>query len=214
MDADFWHEKWASKDIAFHNSDAHPLLVAYMDALELAPGGRVFIPLCGKSRDIAWLRSQGLSVAAVELSRIAVEELFAELGLEPQVETLGSLRHYSGGEGLDIYQGDIFDLCAAQLGCVDAVYDRAALVALPEAMRQRYSHHVRELGAGAPQLLIVYDYLQSAMAGPPFAIGDAEVAEHYSDSHTLQLLHSEAVAGGLKGQCPAEEKVWLLRAGR
>lgn len=209
MDAEFWHKKWADKDIAFHNAEANPLLRRYLDALALAKGARIFLPLCGKSRDIAWLRSQGLAVAGIELSRVAVEELFIELAEEPVLEKVGGLAHYHC-EGLDIYQGDIFALHAEQLGEVDAVYDRAALVALPEAMRQRYTRHLLTLSAAAPQLLISYDYCQSAMAGPPFAISDEEIAGHYRRCYQLRLLHKEQVPGGLKGRCPAQEKVWLL----
>jgi len=53
MDAAFWHKKWAVKDIAFHQGHAHPLLVRWFDVLSLAQGSRVFLPLCGKTRDIA-----------------------------------------------------------------------------------------------------------------------------------------------------------------
>jgi hypothetical protein len=45
----------------------------------------VFLPLCGKTLDIQWLLSRGYGVAGSELSKIAVEQLFSELGVEPNI---------------------------------------------------------------------------------------------------------------------------------
>jgi thiopurine S-methyltransferase len=98
------------------------------------------------------------------------------------------------------------------LGSVDAVYDRAALVALPEALRTRYAAHLMQLTGTAPQLLICFEYDQAALAGPPFSIPDAEVQQHYDRAYALHCLSSSALPGGLKGKCPAMEKVWLLKA--
>lgn len=64
MDANFWHEKWQRREIGFHQPQANPLLVAYFDKLNLAAGSRVLLPLCGKTRDIAWLLDRGFRVAA------------------------------------------------------------------------------------------------------------------------------------------------------
>ena len=105
----------------------------------------------------------------------------------------------------------IFDLSGEVLGPVDAVYDRAALVALPEDMRRRYTAHLIEITDKAPQLLIAHQYDQNAMDGPPFSISDEEIEAHYRDHYDLAKLASVEVAGGLKGKCPARENVWLLQ---
>lgn len=213
MQAEFWHNKWANNDIGFHEGQVNSLLLAHFPALELASGSRVFLPLCGKTRDIAWLLSQGYCVAGAELSELAIQQLFDELGVTPAIRQHGDLLCYQA-ENLAIWVGDVFALQADELGSVDAVYDRAALVALPPELRARYTRHIQSLCANAPQLLICYDYDQQAMAGPPFAIRDAEVQQHYGAVYQLQLLESRAVPGGMRGQCPAQEKVWLLaRAG-
>ena len=209
MEADFWHNKWAKNEIGFHREDANPLLLAHFEALNLPPGSRVFLPLCGKTRDIAWLLDQGFQVAGAELSRLAVTQLFAELDAEPAIAQHGPLEHFSA-PSIDIFVGDIFALSPAQLAPVAAVYDRAALVALSAAMRERYSQHLREISAHAPQLLISYDYDQSAVAGPPFAIAPAEIEQHYADHYLISLLATVEVEGGMKGKCAACERVWLL----
>lgn len=210
MDANFWHQKWEKNEIAFHQGEANPLLVKYFKELSLAKDSRVFIPLCGKTRDIAWLLTQGLRVAGAELSKVAVEQLFTELGVEPEITKVGSVEHYSAAD-IDIFVGDIFELSRDLLGRVDAIYDRAALVALPAAMRDQYTQHLMRTTDQAPQLLISYTYDQNAIEGPPFSINDEEVNRHYADSYRLALLASVDVAGGMKGKCPAVEKVWLLK---
>lgn len=211
MDEQFWHKKWESKDIAFHAATPNPLLLSYFDQLGLANNARVFLPLCGKTLDIGWLLSQGYRVAGAELSTVAVEELFSELGLTPMRSELGAVQRYQAHH-LDIFVGDIFALTSELLGPVNAIYDRAALVALPDTLRAAYTALLKEITHTAPQLLINYDYDQTAQAGPPFSISDAELASHYQAAYHVQLLSSNAVAGGLKGKCPALEKVWLLRA--
>jgi len=209
MDSNFWHQKWEKNEIAFHQSEANPLLVKYFNELSLAEGSRVFIPLCGKTRDIAWLLRNGYKVAGAELSKVAIEQLFTELGVKPKIASAGKLEHYSASN-IDIFVGDIFDLSSSVLGQVDAIYDRAALVALPAAMRDQYTKHLMQITHQAPQLLISYEYDQSAIEGPPFSISNEEVNRHYADSYQLRLIASEDVAGGMKGKCAAVENVWLL----
>ena len=210
MDASFWHAKWEKSEIGFHQDDFNPLLLDHLGALSLAPGNRVFVPLCGKTRDILWLLQSGYRVVGAELSRLAVEQLFAEMELVPAVTEAGPLTRFYA-EDIDIYVGDIFELGAALLGQVDAVYDRAALVALPAAMRQRYADHLAAITGRARQLLIAYDYDQSLQNGPPFAVGADEVRSLYGRYFQPTRLASVEVAGGLRGKCPATEHVWLLR---
>jgi thiopurine S-methyltransferase len=211
MDADFWHERWRTKQIAFHEGKANALMARHFKDLYGEPDSRVFLPLCGKTRDIGWLLSEGYRVAGAELSKTAVEELFDELDVTPERSEAGSLTRYSAPD-LDIFAGDIFDLSASALGKVDVVYDRAALVALPEDMRPRYAAHLMQITARAPQFLITFDYDQSQMDGPPFSVPAAEIRRCYGDEVTLEPIVSVNVEGGLKGKCMATETLWTLRA--
>lgn len=211
MDASFWHAKWEKNEIGFHLDEVNPLLREHLASLEAASGSRLFLPLCGKTRDIAWLLAAGYRIAGAELSRLAVEQLFAELDVIPEVADAGTLTRFSAPD-LDIYVGDIFALTADQLGAIDAVYDRAALVALPEAMRGRYAGHLAALTGRARQLLIAYEYDQRLQNGPPFSVCPDEVRRLYSPQYALTLLASVEVAGGLRGKCPATEHVWVLEA--
>ncbi len=211
MNASFWHQKWEKNEIAFHQNEANPLLVKYSSRYSLAKGSRIFIPLCGKTRDIAWLLTNGYCVAGAELSKIAIEQLFTELRVEPKISNVGKLEHYSA-TNIDIFVGDIFDLSRNILGAVDAIYDRAALVALPLEIRKQYTKHLMQITDKAPQLLISYVYDQSAIDGPPFSISNEEVNQHYADSYKLTPIASVDVSGGMKGKCTAIENVWLLES--
>jgi len=215
MDKGFWLERWEAGRTAFHEGRANGLLVEHWGRLSVAEGGRVLLPLCGKTRDVAWLLSQGVRVVGVELSRRAVDELFAELGVEPEVEAptgaVAELLRYRAS-GVEVFVGDVFALPRALLGDVDAVYDRAALVALPVGMRERYARLLVELTERAPQLLISYEYDQSLMEGPPFSVSDAELGRYYGDHYQLTRLERREIDGGLKGICPVWESAWLLQA--
>ncbi|MEP7289012.1 MAG: thiopurine S-methyltransferase [Chloroflexota bacterium] len=208
MDVKFWHQRWEANDIPFHESKANPLLVTYFKELSIAKGSRVFVPLCGKTLDIAWLLSNGYRVAGVELSELAVKQLFVELGIEPEITDISEVKYYSATD-IDIFVGDIFNLTRKLLGSIDAIFDRAALVALSENMRIRYSKHVTDITGNAPQLLITYEYDQKLMQGPPFSISNEEVSRHYKDSYKISPLISLDVMGGLKGRV-VKENVWLL----
>lgn len=213
MEADFWHQKWEKNDIGFHREEANPLLADHFDALKLSQGSRLFLPLCGKTRDIAWLLSQGHRVAGAELSALAVTQLFEELGIKPDVVDAGALTHYRS-EALDLFLGDFFELEPERLGAVGAIYDRAALVALPETLRKRYAAHLTRITDSAPQLLVTYVYDQTVIDGPPFSVNDEEVLQHYGNQYTPILLNSHEVPGGMKGKCAAKEHVWLLKNSR
>lgn len=209
MQKQFWINKWSKNEIGFHQKETHRLLVKHFKVLALPQGARVFLPLCGKTRDMAWLLSQGFRVVGIELVEAAIEQLFLELQIEPNIKQVGKLKHYHADK-IDIFVGDFFDLPAEILGPVDAVYDRAAMVALPEDLRNRYTAHLQNVTNTAPQLLITFDYNQAETDGPPFAVGQAEVDRQYANHYGIKLLESVDLAGGLKGQYLAKECVWLL----
>jgi thiopurine S-methyltransferase len=209
MDSNFWLQKWKDNNINFHKSEVNPVLVKHFGELSLSNNSRVFVPLCGKTLDIAWLLSQGYRVTGAELVELAIEQLFEELRVSPKISRLGEVSLYSAKD-IDIFVGDIFDVSDKILGSVDAIYDRAALVALPGETRKQYTAHLMEITGKAPQLLVTYEYDQSLMEGPPFSISEEEVNKHYSDSYSVSLVSSTNVVGGLKGY-DVKESVWLLQ---
>jgi thiopurine S-methyltransferase len=210
MNANFWHQKWERGDIGFHKTEANPLLIEHFEKLNLAKGSRVFLPLCGKSRDSAWLLASGYQVIEAELSELAINELFKELGVTPEISKIGKLTCYSAKD-IDMLVGDIFDVSADYLGPINAIYDRAALVALPASIRQQYTSHLMNITNAAPQLLISFEYNQLLMDGPPFSVNENEVKQHYGATYQLNPVEIKNVAGGLEGKVASTETAWLLQ---
>ena len=210
MNASFWHQKWERGDIGFHESESNQFLIKHFEKLNLAKGSRVFLPLCGKSRDCEWLLACGYQIVGVELNELAINELFKDLGLEPEISKVGELTRYSAKD-IGMLVGDIFDVSAEYLGPINAIYDRAALVALPAFMRWQYTSHLVNITNAAPQLLISYEYNQLLMEGPPFSVNENEVTQHYGATYQLKSVEIKNVTGGLKGQVASTETAWLLQ---
>ena len=211
MEHQFWHERWQANRIGFHQDRVNPMLERHLGALGLAPGARIFVPLCGKTVDVGWLMAKGLRVVGAELSEIAIRQLFEGLEIDPQVTAEGKLTRFSA-PGIEMFVGDIFDLDAARLGPVDAVYDRAALIALPPGLRRHYADHMPDLTGRAPSLLVTLDYDQSLMAGPPFSVDADEVAALYRERYDITELQRAEVPGGVKGIAPGSSIAWHLTA--
>ncbi|MBI1175250.1 MAG: thiopurine S-methyltransferase [Sideroxydans sp.] len=188
MKKDFWLERWEREEIGFHQDEVNPHLARHWPTLSPAAGSTVFVPLCGKSLDMVWLHNHGHPVVGVELSPVAVESFFAENGYTPTTRETRDFRQFEAG-GIRILCGDFFDLTAGDLKDVDAVFDRASLVALPPEMRQRYSNHLMEiLPSRTHILLITFEYDQAAMPGPPFSVSPEEVHALYREHAEIKLL--------------------------
>lgn len=191
MKKEFWLERWERAEIGFHQNEINPYLLRYWQELPAACGGEVFVPLCGKSQDMVWLRQQGCFVLGVELSAIAVQDFFKENGQSPTHAISGKFECCEA-DGIRILCGDFFDLGREDLAKVSAVYDRASLVALPPDMRERYARHLVEILPPATQILLVtFDYPQAEMQGPPFAVSVNEVEALYGKYAEIRLLAQE-----------------------
>lgn len=188
MQHDFWHQRWQEGRIGFHQDKPTPLLVEHWPSLELAPGSRVFVPLAGKSLDMVWLAAQGHRVFGVELSELAVSQFFAEQGLRPEVWETASGRHHVAGE-VELVCGDVFALEPTLLASCDAVFDRAALIALPPELRARYVDEVYpRLPTGCRGLLVTLEYPQHEKQGPPFSVEEEEVHALFDRDWQLDTL--------------------------
>jgi thiopurine S-methyltransferase len=152
-------------------------------------GARVYVPLCGKSIDMVWLAAHGHHVVGSELSGLAVREFFDELpATAVDVSAIGPFRRHRH-EQFEILQGDALALTPELLGPVGAAYDRAALVALPSAMRERYvTGFARLLPPGSNTLLLSFEYQQELRPGPPFSVEPEEIARLYGPCFAVAEL--------------------------
>ncbi len=194
MEPKFWHERWRSGQIGFHQSAVDRNLTRHWPSLHLAGGSRVFVPLCGKSLDMLWLRDQGHRVIGVELSATAVEAFCMENGIPARRRVEEDFDVYEAAD-LELYRGDFFELTAAKLGAVAAVYDRAALISWSPDLRAAYVEHVAALtSVGTQMLLVTLEYRAGQMSGPPFSVQGAEVSRLYSPHFMIEELAREDVS--------------------
>ena len=217
MNAEFWHSRWQEKRIGFNQSAVNPLLMSYFKQLNVKAGSRIFVPLCGKSIDMAWLAAQGYDVVGVELVETAVQAFFTEQNISPTVHQHAdnpAIKYYQGqlsGQTIILWVADIFALTTEDIGSVKAVYDKAALIALPADMRVQYSAQMYQLSANAPQFIITLAYDQSKKAGPPFSISSEQIQQYYGDNYHISELTSEPTSIGSAPELTVSEHVWLLK---
>ncbi|MCA9176179.1 MAG: hypothetical protein KDB14_16950 [Planctomycetales bacterium] len=201
MEPSFWHARWESNQIGFHNSTTHPLLELYWSRLAADNEARVLVPLCGKSLDMHWLAARGHRVLGVELSHVAAAAYFAEAGVETEVSEVSACSDafelYRGGQ-VAIAAGDWFrfgpplmsfawEALGADPHGVDIVYDRAALVALPPELRRRHVEQLRKVGGAAPILLVTVEYDPALRGGPPFSVMEEEVRQLFADRNVERV---------------------------
>lgn len=215
MDPQFWHERWTEDRIGFHQEKVNSRLVKLWPKLGLNPGDRVFVPLCGKTRDMLWLADQHYDVFGVELSLIACKDFYGETAI-PFELVHGTRFEKLRGQNIELWAGDFFDLEKSDLSGIAGVYDRASLIALPRPMRLSYARHLGViLSPGSRVLLISMEYDQNKMQGPPFSVSEQEIHHLFETDFTLKKISESAgpdIVGNLKkrGLDTLTEKVYLL----
>ena len=209
MRSTFWLDRWEENRIGFHQSEVNENLQRYWPTLP--PRSRVLVPLCGKSRDLLWLAEQGYDVTGVELSPLAVGAFFEEQGIaHSRAEEETGFAYRAQTQALRIVCGDFFVFEAPPF---DALYDRAALIALPQKLRASYTDRCRRLLAqSAAILLVTLEYDQQQMDGPPYSVSATEVATLWGDR--LQLTSAEDLIEKeprfkKRGLASLIEKTWL-----
>jgi thiopurine S-methyltransferase len=203
---DFWVERWREGSIAFHEGTPNTLLSAHLG--HLGANRRVLVPLCGKSEDLVFLAAQGHAVVGIELVEDAVKAFFAEHAITPAITRHDRHVEYAHG-AIRLFAGDYFAVTSSLLGPLDAVYDRAALVALPAELRPRYAQHTRSLLApSSPMVLVTLEYDQSRASGPPFSVPEAEVREIYAPRAMRAVEERPYTRGADRG--PTIERCWTI----
>jgi thiopurine S-methyltransferase len=197
MDMAFWLERWNRGQTGFHQHHINPYLGYYYGEmgppLQKRSDLKVFVPLCGKSRDLWWLQQSGYQTLGVECSELAVEQFFTEQQLNySKMHTQSHVSYKS--DKLEILLGDFFTLQADDIGNITDIFDRASLIALPREMRVEYVSKVTELQKpGTRTLLITLTYPENEMDGPPFSVTEEEVNELYRDNFKVEKLAAKNI---------------------
>ncbi len=215
MDHSFWKDRWIEGQIGFHLSEVNPALIRQWPNRGGAGNGPVLVPLCGKSRDLLYLRELGHTVTGIELSPLAVDAFWQEAGITPKVKPDGAHRIHQG-DGIRLIEGDFFTTRADQFEAPAWVYDRAALIALPSPLRDRYCDHLRALAPHANMLLVTLTHDPREKEGPPFPVTPEEVETRFRETHTIEVLESRDAlmdnpSFARQGVTALVEHVFLLR---
>jgi thiopurine S-methyltransferase len=208
MEQQFWQEKWNANEIGFHQDSVHPLLEKHFASLGLEKGDRIFVPLCGKSSDIICLQKMGYEVIGLELSEVAAQSFFSENNLYVSINDAGEYKRFLSAH-IEILCGDFFSVTKELLGNISAVFDRAALIALPPEMRKQYAEKMQYiLNSEVETLLIALEYPDSSVNAPPFAVFQKEVEALYGGWCTVEEL--EKADAEVKGT-PCHEIAYRLK---
>ena len=197
MDMAFWLERWSRRETGFHQQHVNPYLGYYYGELgppvEKRSELRVFVPLCGKSKDLWWLQQNGYDSVGVECSELAVQQFFAEQQLNYSKRQINNHVSYKS-DRLDILLGDFFTLQADDIGNITDIFDRASLISLPIELRREYVNKITHLQkTGTRTLLVTLTYPQEEMDGPPFSVNEEEVNELYSDNFRIEKLAAKNI---------------------
>ncbi|SEK84017.1 thiopurine S-methyltransferase [Colwellia chukchiensis] len=190
MENSFWHSCWERNSLGFHQASVHPFLPQYFEKLRLATDQHVFVPLCGKSSDMAYL-AQFFQVTGSELSEIACRDFFSEHQVAYQQAKVAPFKRFDADK-LTLWQGDFFQLTSEHVAPVDWIYDRAALIALPLAMQQSYVEHLKQFFKPSTRLfLLTLEFPTEQLTGPPFAVNNADVAHLFTGFNVACIAERE-----------------------
>lgn len=188
MQAEFWLKRWQDGETGWQQENTNSNLIRHWGELAPVPSGAVLVPLCGKSLDMLWLASRGHAVVGVELSAVAAESFFHDNNMDAKWSTHEGMPVMESGP-FRIFCGDFFDINSQMLGPIDYIYDRAALIALPDSLRTRYAQQLGALvSPSARGLLLTIEYDSSRRDGPPFSISQIETESLLLSHFEINLL--------------------------
>ncbi len=168
-----------------------------------------FSSRCESERPRWYLASLGHDVVGIELVEDAVRQFFAEHNSTPSITQRGAFKIYSAGV-ITIVVGDLFATSPDLVGPIDAIYDRAALVALPEEMRASYAAQLSRVAPDAKrELLVTIEYPAGSMEGPPFSVSASDVRTLFANATLQELDHAVDPRGRAGGKMM--ERCYVLR---
>jgi thiopurine S-methyltransferase len=216
MDKSFWIKRWEQGETGWHQQEIEPALISNFSSLKPT---RVLVPLCGKSLDLTWLIARGHEVIGVELSELACESFFQENNISHEVTRSGSFKIFRG-PNITLFNGDFFELSPSEIGQIGAIYDRAALIALPPQLRPTYTNKICSIVESCARdpfsfLQIVLVRIPKSDQGPPFSVSFEELQRLYGAQFKIELVNRESFP--LKLSDPSvqieESTYWLRKIG-
>jgi len=208
---EFWQKKWKDGIIGFHKKSVNEKLSGFFAQIKDESTKRVYVPLCGKSVDMIWLAREGMEVIGSEISGLAIQQFFQE----NKISFEQNQRRFSS-EQIVIENDDFFHFDPRELGTIDAIYDRAAMVAMPSERHADYAQRLLKiLRPGGSILLVTFTYKQNQMSGPPFSVTEQSVLQHFKPAKITELFHQSILEKEPKFQSRGldslTETVWRIQ---
>lgn len=215
---DDWSNRWLEGRAGWHLDGVHKMLAKYFEKLVDGRSNlKIFVPLCGKAKDMKWMFDQGHQIVGVEFDERVVRELFHENQLTlADVKEMGGMKLFSSTDGrFKVYQGDFFLFKKEfEPECMNGIWDRGSLVAINVSDRERYASII--LSVMAPNcryLLDTLEYDVSEYVGVPHCVTDPEIHALYESHCGIDRLERrDALVDRWKtqGLSKFEEKVDLI----
>lgn len=207
-----WKKRWDDNFIGWHKVEPHRNLLKHgnqiipsfidnekscqsqtTETTKTTQDFRVFLPLCGKSVDMAFLALQPSVTQVVGIDGIRKALVaFADENPSLEIQTNNAVDENDvvermTGKGIDLLRGDFFDLNdGVTNGKFDMILDRASIVAIQPNLREKYVDVLGKLiRPGGKILLMTVDRRsgkeEARKAGPPFSVDEEEVRRLYEN---------------------------------
>ena len=196
---DFWKDKWDKGTTPWQRDSVDAYLQQYIKLLTgEKPNASILVTLCGKSLDLPWLCDQGYKVTGVEISELAVKQLFEENGIPYSIAAKKSFKVFSATDyrNLTVYVGDFYAISPDLAGVFDAIWDHNALGAINPEDRTNYTAKLRSLlKADGNILLSNFEYNQAERPTCPFSVPNSLVKKLFQDHFDIELLEKDDNTG-------------------
>jgi thiopurine S-methyltransferase len=193
MQISYWESRWQKNNIGFHNPEINSYLLEFAPISIPENTKKVLVPLCGKTKDMIWLRDKGYSVIGIEAIPLACESFFREQEIPYELKKSHGFTIYFS-ENLEIWCGDFFKFPNKVIQECEFIYDRACIVALPSELRILYAKKINEAAVSGTNMLVhTFFYDQEKMAGPPFSVPNEEIDQKFSEQWQIKTLFDNSV---------------------
>ena len=199
--------QWNNNQIGWHESDVHHSLSKHGDTIipnfsvkedeTCSEQVRVFVPLCGKTVDLAFLArhpsvSDVVGVDGIQQALLEFTKEQPDLRITKQTGGSDAYGRFTG-KGLTLLKGDFFDLQQGDTGGrFDAVWDRASFIAINPSLREEYVKVMgRLIKPGGVLLVSTIEYTgteEAMQMGPPFSVPESEVRKWYENEAWVESV--------------------------
>ena len=203
-----WEKAWTSNKAGWHEEDGNQTLKNNISKLMSKyfptknPGDMtVFVPLCGKTKDMYMFYQMGMTVIGVEFAPQPIKEFFEENKVT-YAKTDKTPYTKSLDERLILGEGDLFSFKVGEkveptehklpFSKFDIIWDRGSFEALGPTEKDKYVKYMSELLAqDGLYLLSTVDYDEREYTGPPFNTNEEGVRLYYGTQFSVEKIETE-----------------------